>query len=62
MAQQNGAIGCLIYDDPEQAAPKIASQKIYPNGEFLPSGGTQRGTVYGILQNIIHMYTILLFL
>lgn len=47
LAQKNGAIGCIIYDDPENSAPNKAVNKTYPNGEFLPVGGTQRGTIYG---------------
>lgn len=41
--QTNGAKGLLLYDDPKRAAPKNASNRIYPNGEFLPPEGTQRG-------------------
>jgi hypothetical protein len=41
-----GAKGVILYDDPKRVAPSIAFDKIYPNGEFLPSQGTQRGSLY----------------
>lgn len=37
--------GVILYDDPRRSASSLASAFIYPNGEFLPSTGTQRGTV-----------------
>jgi hypothetical protein len=42
-AQKYSASGLLLYDDPKRAAPKNASNRVYPNGEFLPPEGTQRG-------------------
>ena len=34
LAQQNGAIGVFIYEDPIRGAPD--GEKVYPDGEFLP--------------------------
>jgi hypothetical protein len=35
----------LLFDDPNRSAPKGASDKIYPNGDFLPKDGVQRGSL-----------------
>lgn len=45
-AEQYGAKGVLIYDDPLSCAPMIAKDRIYPNGDFLPPEGTQRGSIF----------------
>ena len=45
-AQNYGAKGVLLFDDPFRNAPKGTSNMLYPNGQFLPSDGTQRGTIY----------------
>ena len=44
MAQNYGAKGVLIYDDPINSVPNNQYDYIYPNGEFLPGEGTQRGS------------------
>jgi len=44
-ASKYGAKAVLLYDDP-LAAATLADQ-IYPNGIFLPSDGTQRGSLIG---------------
>lgn len=44
MAQNYGAKGVLIYDDPINSVPNNQYDYIYPNGEFLPGQGTQRGS------------------
>lgn len=49
IAELNGASGVLLFDDPLRAAPTTASQFVFPNGEFLPGDGTQRGTLFGNL-------------
>lgn len=36
----------MLFDDPFRSAPKGSENQIYPNGEFLPRDGTQRGTLY----------------
>ncbi len=46
IAEIYNAKGVILYDDPKKAAPLIAKDKIYPNGEFLPGQGTQRGSLY----------------
>ena len=40
-----GARAVIIFDDPIRAAPFEVRDKIYPNGEFLPSDGVQRGSI-----------------
>lgn len=44
-AQRYNMSGVLLFDDPRRSATKQASEFIYPNGDFLPPTGTQRGTV-----------------
>lgn len=44
MAQNYGAQAVIVYDDPINSVPNNQSQYIYPNGEFLPDHGTQRGS------------------
>jgi N-acetylated-alpha-linked acidic dipeptidase len=43
LAQEHGAIGCLIYSDP--ADDSYAAADIYPRGGGRPEGGVQRGSV-----------------
>jgi N-acetylated-alpha-linked acidic dipeptidase len=43
LAQEHGAIGCLIYSDP--ADDSFASADVYPKGGGRPEGGVQRGSV-----------------
>ncbi|GAQ83136.1 hypothetical protein KFL_001370060 [Klebsormidium nitens] len=40
-----GAIGCLIYSDPEEYAANM-TEGAYPNAEWLPPAGVQRGSAY----------------
>jgi N-acetylated-alpha-linked acidic dipeptidase len=44
-AQNYNASGVLIYDDPKRGAPKVALNRVYPSGEFLPNDGVQRGSI-----------------
>jgi N-acetylated-alpha-linked acidic dipeptidase len=44
--QVYGAKAVLIFDDPIRSAPKEARDQIYPNGQFLPKDGVQRGSIY----------------
>jgi N-acetylated-alpha-linked acidic dipeptidase len=43
LAQEHGAVGCLIYSDP--ADDGYAEGDAYPNGGARPPGGVQRGSV-----------------
>lgn len=43
VAQENGAIGCLIYSDPRDDG--YYQGDIYPKGAFRPPDGAQRGSV-----------------
>ncbi|MCP5410670.1 MAG: M28 family peptidase [Alphaproteobacteria bacterium] len=43
LAQEHGAVGCLIYSDP--ADDGYAVNGVYPNGPMRPPGGIQRGSV-----------------
>jgi N-acetylated-alpha-linked acidic dipeptidase len=43
LAQQHGAIGCLIYSDPQQDGYGIGD--VYPKGGARPDTGVQRGSV-----------------
>lgn len=43
LAQEQGAIGCLIYSDPQQDG--YGSADTYPNGGGRPPTGVQRGSV-----------------
>jgi N-acetylated-alpha-linked acidic dipeptidase len=43
LAQEHGAIGCLIYSDP--ADDSYASADVYPKGGGRPEAGIQRGSV-----------------
>jgi N-acetylated-alpha-linked acidic dipeptidase len=46
LAAQYGAKAVLIYDDIIRAAPEEVINQTYPNGEFLPGDGMQRGTLF----------------
>jgi N-acetylated-alpha-linked acidic dipeptidase len=43
VAAEHGAIGCLIYSDPEDDG--YARGDVYPEGAFRPKNGVQRGSV-----------------
>jgi N-acetylated-alpha-linked acidic dipeptidase len=43
VAQEHGAIGCLIYSDPEDDG--YTRGDVYPKGPFRPKDGVQRGSV-----------------
>src|SRR4029078_3407013 len=43
LAQEHGAIGCLIYSDPADDA--YAEADVYPKGRGRPATGIQRGSV-----------------
>src|SRR5579875_1409524 len=43
LAQDHGAIGCIIYSDPEQDG--YAQDRTYPSGPMRPARGIQRGSV-----------------
>jgi N-acetylated-alpha-linked acidic dipeptidase len=43
LAQEHGAVGCLIYSDP--ADDSYAEADVYPRGGGRPEGGVQRGSV-----------------
>ena len=43
VAQENGAVGCLIYSDPRDDG--YFQGDVYPKGAFRPPDGAQRGSV-----------------
>ena len=43
VAAEHGAVGCLIYSDPEDDG--YAQGDVYPEGAFRPKNGVQRGSV-----------------
>ncbi|XP_070538242.1 putative N-acetylated-alpha-linked acidic dipeptidase [Ptychodera flava] len=43
-AKDFGAVGIILYSDPEDVAP--AGEETYPNGIFLPETGVQRGSTF----------------
>ena len=43
LAQEHGAIGCLIYSDPQDDG--YAKDSVYPKGPMRPARGFQRGSV-----------------
>ncbi|XP_067682575.1 N-acetylated-alpha-linked acidic dipeptidase 2-like [Haliotis asinina] len=45
-AQKYGAIGLIIYSDPEDYAKGSNSSDVYPNSWWLPPTGAQRGSIY----------------
>ena len=48
LAQENGAVGCLIYSDPRDDGYFI--NDIYPKGPMRPEQGVQRGSVLDMAQ------------
>jgi N-acetylated-alpha-linked acidic dipeptidase len=46
LAQEHGAIGCLIYSDPREDG--YAQGDVYPKGGWRPPDGVQRGSVLDI--------------
>ena len=46
LAQEHGAIGCLIYSDPHDDG--YAEGDVYPQGGWRPADGVQRGSVLDI--------------
>ena len=48
--QDAGAIGVILYSDPEQVAPDGTDpDSVYPNTIYLPPSGIQRGSVFSSL-------------
>ena len=45
-AEKFGAAGALLYDDPQRIAPEAVKNQVYPNGQYLPGEGVQRGSIY----------------
>ena len=43
MAQEHGAVGCLIYSDPQQDG--YFRGDVYPEGPYRPEQGVQRGSI-----------------
>lgn len=43
VAQEHGAIGCLIYSDPKEDG--YSQGDVYPKGPYRPKDGAQRGSV-----------------
>ena len=43
VAAEHGAIGCIIYSDPEDDG--YTQGDVYPEGPFRPKDGVQRGSV-----------------
>ena len=43
LAQDNGAVGCLIYSDPREDG--FFQSDVYPQGPMRPAEGVQRGSV-----------------
>lgn len=43
-AQKCGALGAILYDDPENAAPK-GLNNVYPEKIYLPPTGVQQGSI-----------------
>src|SRR5580658_3070936 len=48
VAAQHGAIGCIIYSDPQDDG--YAQGAVFPKGAYRPAGGVQRGSVLDIAQ------------
>ncbi len=46
LAQEHGAVGCLIYSDP--SGDGYGAGDVYPKGGFRPADGVQRGSVLDI--------------
>lgn len=53
LAEERGAVGVIIYNDPLDYAPSGLSNATYedtfPNGPYLPPSGAQRGSLFGAL-------------
>ncbi|HEY7096532.1 MAG TPA: M28 family metallopeptidase [Terriglobales bacterium] len=49
VAAENGAVGCLIYSDPQDDG--YAQGEVFPNGPYRPPDGVQRGSV---MDMVIH--------
>jgi N-acetylated-alpha-linked acidic dipeptidase len=47
LAQQHGAVGCVIYSDPHEEGYAVGD--VYPQGGGRPAAGIQRGSVADIL-------------
>lgn len=45
MAQNYGAKAVILFDDPINSVPAGQNDYIFPEGEFLPPEGTQRGSI-----------------
>jgi N-acetylated-alpha-linked acidic dipeptidase len=58
LGQQLGVKAVILYDDPARTAPPgIVDNELYPNGEFLPQEGTQRGSIFtGSGDPLTHLY------
>ncbi|MBB6188601.1 transferrin receptor-like dimerization domain-containing protein [Rhodanobacter sp. MP7CTX1] len=48
LAQEHGAVGCLIYSDPKEDG--YAQGDVYPQGGWRPAQGVQRGSVADMQQ------------
>jgi N-acetylated-alpha-linked acidic dipeptidase len=48
LAQQHGAVGCLIYSDPHDDG--FGAGDVYPKGGWRPADGVQRGSVQDMQQ------------
>jgi len=48
LAQQHGAVGCLIYSDPKEDG--YYRGDVYPQGMWRPADGVQRGSVMDMVQ------------
>ena len=50
-AEDRGAVGVILYNDPSDYAPAALSNATYedtfPNSPFLPPSGAQRGSLRG---------------
>jgi N-acetylated-alpha-linked acidic dipeptidase len=45
-AYENGCVGAIIYSDPVDVAPEgTDSANVYPNKQWLPGTGMQRGSL-----------------
>jgi N-acetylated-alpha-linked acidic dipeptidase len=47
LAQQHGAVGCVIYSDPHEEGYAVGD--VYPEGGWRPATGIQRGSVADLL-------------
>lgn len=47
LAQEHGAVGCIIYSDPEDDGYRAGDT--YPEGAYRPSKGVQRGSVMSMV-------------